>query len=198
MIVSKMFSSFVISDKLTFIDNKDLEKYAYDLKKKDKGVVKSNFLGWQSDILQTPNDQVSMLAATILDRINLVKKDLGFLENTEVYLNNLWININPKASFNRPHLHPFATFSGVYYVRCNSTSGDLVFKHPSVAQQYSLKEETVNEYNDLNASTWAIIPEESKLIIFPSWLEHYVEPNTNDEDRISIAFNADIRRIDEE
>jgi hypothetical protein len=105
-----MFSSFVISDKLTFIDNKDLEKYAYDLKKKDKGVVKSNFLGWQSDILQTPNDQVSMLAATILDRINLVKKDLGFLENTEVYLNNLWININQKASFNRPHLHPHASF----------------------------------------------------------------------------------------
>jgi uncharacterized protein (TIGR02466 family) len=196
MIVSTIFSSFVITDKLTFIDNKDLEEYAYSLKKQDKGVVKSNFLGWQSDILQTPNDQVSMLAITILNRINLIKKDLGFLEKTDVYLNNLWININQKASFNRPHLHPHATFSGVYYVKCNSNSGDLVFKHPAVAQQYSLKEETVDKYNDFNASTWAIVPEESKLIIFPSWLEHYVEPNPKDEDRISIAFNADIKVIE--
>ena len=33
-------------------------------------------------------------------------------------------------------------------------------------------------------------PEDNKLILFPSWLEHDVEPSKSDEDRISIAFNV--------
>jgi hypothetical protein len=39
-------------------------------------------------------------------------------------------------------------------------------------------------------------PEESKIIIFPSWMSHYVEPNENLEDRISISFNTSIYRED--
>ena len=31
---------------------------------------------------------------------------------------------------------------------------------------------------------------EGKIIIFPSWLMHYVDPNPNDSTRVSIAFNA--------
>lgn len=198
MIIHSIFSSFVMTDYLDFIDNKNLTEYAYELKEKDQGVIKSNFLGWQSDILQDPNGQISVLVDTILSRINSTKNDLGFLENSEVYLNNIWININPKGSFNRPHIHPNATFSGVYYVRCKKNSGNLVFRHPSVAQQILLKEETVDEYVGFNAATWTVIPEEGRLLIFPSWLEHYVEPNQDDEDRISIAINADIIRIDKE
>jgi len=33
-------------------------------------------------------------------------------------------------------------------------------------------------------------PKQSKLIMFPASLEHYVEGHTADEDRVSIAFNT--------
>ena len=33
-------------------------------------------------------------------------------------------------------------------------------------------------------------PEEGRMYVFPGWLEHGVEENQSDEDRISIAFNV--------
>lgn len=192
MIVNTIFSSFLIIDNLPFIDNKNLEEYAVKLKEQGNGVTKSNFLGWQSDILQAPNDQVTTLVGAITERLTIFKSQIGYDKDAKVFMNNIWININQKCSFNRPHIHPGATFSGVYYVKCNKNSGDLVLKHPSMAQQYSLKEEAISEFTDFSASSWAVFPEEGKLVMFPSWLEHYVEPNTSNEERISIAFNADI------
>jgi uncharacterized protein (TIGR02466 family) len=72
-----------------------------------------------------------------------------------------------------------------------------VFKHPAIAQQYALQEETLSTFTEYNASIWSILPEAGKLIIFPAWLEHYVEPNTSTEERISIAFNINIKKVTE-
>ena len=194
MKINTIFSSFLATDFLTTIDNEELKRYAFELKEKDKGVIKSNFLGWQSDILQIPNDQISALVNCILERADKLKLELKFKKESYVFLNNLWININPTSSFNRPHIHPDAIFSGVYYVDCNDDSGKIVFKHPSDAQQFSLREELLEEFTDFNAASWSVLPEVGKLVIFPSWLEHYVEPNVSDKERISIAFNIDIGR----
>ena len=39
-------------------------------------------------------------------------------------------------------------------------------------------------------------PEKGKLVLFPSWLEHYVEPNLTNEDRISMSFDTQIHVYD--
>lgn len=193
--ISKMFSAFLLKEELTVMDNADLEKYGYEIKNKETGVVKSNYHAWQSDVLTAPSQQINLLINNILERLNASKSILGFREDTHIYMNNIWMNINPKASFNRPHIHADSTFSGVYYVKCNDKSGNLCFKHPSMAHQFIIKEETVDQYTDDLASHWTIYPKAGTLVIFPAWLEHYVEPNTSDEDRISIAFNVAIDKI---
>ena len=33
-------------------------------------------------------------------------------------------------------------------------------------------------------------PEEGRMYVFPGWLEHGVEENKSDKDRVSIAFNV--------
>ncbi|MGH8328789.1 MAG: putative 2OG-Fe(II) oxygenase [Steroidobacteraceae bacterium] len=33
-------------------------------------------------------------------------------------------------------------------------------------------------------------PSTGLLVLFPCWMEHYVEPHESDEPRICIAFNA--------
>ena len=33
-------------------------------------------------------------------------------------------------------------------------------------------------------------PSDGLLVLFPCWMEHYVEPHEGDEPRITIAFNA--------
>jgi uncharacterized protein (TIGR02466 family) len=195
MKIENIFTSFIASDYLTSINNDELKEYAFALQATDKGVIKSNFLGWQSDIVTSPNQQLTMLANSILERITAAKKSFGFREDTKAYLSNLWININPINSFNRPHLHPGSIFSGVYYVDCNADSGKLVFKHPSIGQLYSLQEDILSDFTQFNSGTWSVLPEIGKLVIFPAWLEHYVEPNASSEERISIAFNINIEKI---
>jgi uncharacterized protein (TIGR02466 family) len=197
MKIENIFTSFIATDFLTAIDNSELKEYAFKLQETNEGVIKSNFLGWQSDILTAPNHQVTTLANNILQRINAAKQPLGFRDDTTMYLANMWININPTNSFNRPHLHPGAIFSGVYYIDCTPDSGSLVFKHPSVGQLYSLQEDTLLEFTEFNAGTWSVLPEIGKLVIFPAWLEHYVEPNASTKSRISIAFNINIKKVAE-
>ena len=196
MELNTLFPAFLLNDYLKNIDNKELIRYAYELKDADReGVVKSNFIGWQSDNLVKPNDEIQNLVDTITEKLEAVKVQLGFLEEAKINMINLWINVNDrKSSFNRPHVHPGATFSGVYYVKCNEQSGKLVFKHPSIIQQYTIPENTMDKWTNFLACNWSVLPEEGKLMIFPSWLEHYVEPNVDDEIRISIAFNADIHK----
>ena len=192
--IQSIFSSVLITDIVTSIDNEELKKYAMKLRDEGTGVIKSNFLGWQSDTLSVPNEQITMLVDSIVQRVSELKSRLGFKDDVKIYLNNLWININQKSSFNRPHVHPGATLSGTYYVDCNINSGNLVFKHPSMGHQYSLKDESIIDFTEFNAATWTVLPEIGKLIIFPSWLEHYVEPNVSDQERISIAFNIEIEK----
>ena len=36
-----------------------------------------------------------------------------------------------------------------------------------------------------------IVPHEKKGVVFPNWLQHYVNPHYGDEDRISIAWNTE-------
>ena len=38
--------------------------------------------------------------------------------------------------------------------------------------------------------------EEGRMYIFPAWLEHGVEVNRSDRDRVSISFNIQVTRAD--
>lgn len=191
---NNIFSYFLASDFIKEIDNEELKQYALMLRENSPGVVKSNFLGWQSDILQIPNPQISLLVNLILEKSNSLKSKLGFKEDYQLYLSNLWININHRSSFNRPHIHPDCLLAGVYYVECNENQGQLVFRNPSLVQQCIVNEDSLLEFTPYNSSTWSVRPETGKLMIFPAWVEHYVEPNVTDEERISIAFNISIRK----
>ena len=91
----------------------------------------------------------------------------------------LWANISSFTNYNIPHTHldfidlyPYKSYSGVIYLKTPLNSGRICFKSP------------------IATDGWIEIPpEETGIIIFPSTLEHYVQPNLSKEDRISLAFN---------
>lgn len=186
------FPSFLITENLTNIDNNDLARYAVEYQKNFPGVVKSNYGGWQSDRLEVHNDNVGILVDEIIKICNDHKKDFCIKSAGNFFVSNIWLNINGKGTFNRPHIHSECLFSGVYYVKCQEDSGNVILLNPSKLQQYHVKEEYVESFDGILASTWSVDAEIGKLLIFPAWLEHYVEPNRSDEDRISIAFNINL------
>ena len=101
-----------------------------------------------------------------------------------------WVNIGSKLSFNYPHNHSGYSLSGIYYVKASKMtkdSGLLQFLDPrGDVQPYS---NGVPELKQSFSNNLTIHPEDKILIIFPSWLKHWVTPNLEEEDRISIACN---------
>ena len=50
----------------------------------------------------------------------------------------------------------------------------------------------IQKFNEISAEIIKIEPEEGKLLLFPSYLNHAVEENLSDEDRIVISFNINL------
>jgi hypothetical protein len=113
--------------------------------------------------------------------------DLGVKDSFPKKLNNFWVNINAPGRFNRPHLHPGTLFSGVYYVKVDELTGPIAF-HNQTDKDFTLQFYT-DKPNQFNISTVYYKPIMGRVIIFPSWVSHSVEPNQSSADRISISFD---------
>ena len=103
---------------------------------------------------------------------------------------NYWVNINKFKDAHSLHNHPGCVLSGVFYVKVPEKAGPIAFAHPasSVIPLYFNKH--IKHFTAYNSSFWKIDPRDNQLLMFPSWLEHSVEPNMNPiEERITIAFN---------
>ena len=196
MNLNVIFGSFYTQEKLS-LDNEQIEKFCLDLKNKSSGKISSNYGGWQSNNLTKDESILKPLT----DKINSKRQDIieffGLNNNINIVIQNYWINVNQKNNFNRPHVHPFSLMAGVYYVKVPENSGRLVFENPIQQHDFVIKSNMIKEFNLVNAGYWCAEPKENDLIMFPSWLKHYVEPSESDEERISIAFNLEIGKDNE-
>jgi uncharacterized protein (TIGR02466 family) len=97
-----------------------------------------------------------------------------------------WINLHDRDGFNFLHQHEGSLLSGGFYLKVPPGSGALVFRDPRPGVIHaSVKGSVPNGHADIHLS-----PSAALLVLFPCWLEHYVEPHGSDEPRIMIAFNA--------
>jgi len=100
-----------------------------------------------------------------------------------------WVNINPKGAFNTPHAHHGFHWSGCYYVAVPDTqdnrSGLIEFLDPRADVSMRMPDESV-----LFAPKFQVRPRAGTMLIFPSFLNHWVYPNQDDDERVSVAFNA--------
>jgi len=189
LIIDKWFANPVWEAHLD-IDNNEIIEYAYDLKSKKAGVIKSNKEGWQCADIENPPKAYLTLIESINNILIDVHKTMGLKVEYPSYVKDSWLNVNPPGSYNLRHLHPRSVFSGVYYPKVpKGECGDLIFYRDNLMLSY-LPSYIVNEWNDLTSGTTTYIPKDSMLLIFPSWFEHSVTANLTNEDRISISFNT--------
>lgn len=97
-----------------------------------------------------------------------------------------WVNLHDRGGFNFSHVHEGSLLSGSFYLQVPRGSGKFVFRdpRPGVLHGY-VKGAVANGYSDIH-----LTPDTGLLVLFPCWMEHYVEPHDSDEPRIVIAFNA--------
>jgi hypothetical protein len=183
-----MFSSFIATEQLSF-DLKKLEQKCYRIKDDDQGCFISNYKGWHSSNI-TENDFFQPLINEIEKKSNDLNKELGINANQKIH--GAWININQKNCFNEPHNHLSNNcfLSGVFYISVPEKSGILKFLNNQTPTENWINNKQIEQYNCFNSNVWKIHPKENLLVLFPSWLSHYVLPNESDYNRISIAFNT--------
>ena len=119
--------------------------------------------------------------------------------NTEPFVDNMWANVSQFGAHNRNHTHPGSHFSFVYYLQSPEKCGQIWFSDPraqaiAVQLPYNPKKPRLRE--TLNEVYWAPVP--GRLIMFPSWAVHEVEPNLSELKgkkglRVSVSGNLSFR-----
>ncbi len=173
--------------------NADLLAEGRALRAEDDGASKSNRGGWHSsgNLFKQDTPGVARLRIEAEAAVIEATRKITTKVDPESLRLKLfaWMNANPPGGFNAPHTHPGAHWSGVYYVSQPEieagNSGMIEFLDPR---------SDLPNWRILGARAFAlkkkIRPEPGEMILFPSYLVHWVYPNEADEDRVSIAFNA--------
>jgi uncharacterized protein (TIGR02466 family) len=193
MIKEQIFSTplYIISAKKTESIDK-LKKlcinYYEHAEKNNENHHCSNKNGWQSDKDIHLNPSLNSFCDFILTHVKSILTNEYENESLTPYFDSMWVNINPKGSFNMLHIHPGCWISGVFYVSVPEKSGKLVFCDPRPAAEFEIFSSILKLKTNYEFS-----PKNGDLILFPSWLPHFVDVNLDIQHKLSISFNIGLK-----
>lgn len=109
-----------------------------------------------------------------------------------ICMGSLWINFGYKGDFNPIHTHD-SLLSGTIYIHQDEgimqemeagSHGRATSSIPGMTHfAHDLN------YHPFNRFTYSNKFEKGKMIMFPSWLTHWVNPFNTDGERVTVAFN---------
>jgi|TARA_B110000977_G_scaffold185862_1_gene251147 uncharacterized protein (TIGR02466 family) len=102
-------------------------------------------------------------------------------------LTGSWFNIMKSEGYVLPHHHRVSTVSGAFYVSSEPNTCPLFLKNPLDNTKMLDLPAIRNQYTSNTAQIDSI---KGRLIIFPSYIEHYTEINQSEQSRIVISFNT--------
>lgn len=180
------------------IDLQSIEDYCYQ--QYNKSSVPNKEHGWQSGFLDLSSKEL----APLINEVKLKLSEANYLyqikEDHALELSNGWININKPQGMsmqnNVMHLHPGRFISFVFYVKASPNCGNLKLLSPLYSSVgFAVPSQIFEEFNIFNSSSWIVSPEAGRLLMLPSWIMHQADSNQSDSDRISIAFNAELKNL---
>lgn len=161
------------------------------------GIDRSNWHGWHSedDFFERPEQGHQTLRAHILEAIQVCTKNVSSNFDFSRYGIQAegWINVLGKGGLNTPHDHPAWVWSGCYYVSVPKVDNELSGNIEFFDTRTNVRTLTV-EGAACFTSKFTMKPSNGLLLIFPSYLRHWVYPNESEQDRVTIAFNARFAR----
>jgi uncharacterized protein (TIGR02466 family) len=170
------------------LDTDKLTKECYEIKNKHpKGRVNSTRNGYQSNdlVCELPDlvTEIKKVTSEIFKN-NYAKSD----DTREVFIDNYWLNINPNKAYHIRHTHPGAFLSGVYYVQCvnDEDQGSIQFYQSEYVDFILFSHKVKVPYG------CPFKPVKGRLLVFPSYVPHSVNPNLLGNDRIAISFNVSL------
>lgn len=111
-----------------------------------------------------------------------------YVGHSRARVDAMWANVLPAGAHHVPHSHMPSLWSGVFYTRVPAGSGRIVFVDPRPAAE--CVRPTLADGVPLTCGVHRVDATEGLLLLFPAWLQHYVEPHDGDADRVAISFNV--------
>lgn len=114
---------------------------------------------------------------------------LKFLEHepSPMRVTGCWANVGAPGKHHIEHSHPNNFLSAVYYVKAPEGGDQIVFHDPRLQAHViapRIKKMSVKHASSVNIT---IMP--GRMVVFPAWLRHSVNPNVSQDLRLSIAIN---------
>jgi uncharacterized protein (TIGR02466 family) len=181
--VFPLFSSPVCS----MIIEENLDEYFEQLKRLDffeNEIIFANktFMSKNRKVL----DQFVYLKNVILKHFNLFKNDVLHYENTDFIITTSWVTKCHQNSYSQSHMHRNSIFSGVLYFEDHDPESTITFENLNLRSSIFANKTTNNIFN---ADEWKISSCKNKILFFPSYLHHKIDPHMSSKDRYSLAFN---------
>lgn len=117
--------------------------------------------------------------------VNEYSRQLGLRPNRIV---SSWVNILSVGGSVDIHRHHGSIVSGAFYPQVQPNSAPLIFVSPLDGYRMMDSQKFVT-HTPYAENAHHVSSETGKLVLFPSWLQHYVPPN-NSELRITLSFNT--------
>jgi len=142
--------------------------------------------GWQSERNLHEREELRDLVSCTGQ---LAKSVLRFLRigDATFEITGCWATVLAKGAAHKAHSHPNNFLSGVYYVRTQPGADTINFHDPRA--QASVIRPPVVELTAGNTDQVVVRVSSGTLLMFPSYLEHSVDANTSEGERISISVN---------
>jgi uncharacterized protein (TIGR02466 family) len=152
-----------------------------------------------SDLLDWKDERAQSFRTYLLGQLGSFVKLVNEMDDTEInqlrFEHDCWFHITRDGGHFRPHNHPNAAWSAIYCVdpgdptpKNDSAAGHVNFSDPRAANQY-LDAANRDMRRDMSFNAIRLRFEPGELLIFPSYLQHYVEPYIGEQPRITIAAN---------
>lgn len=142
--------------------------------------------GWQSEQTLHEREEFRDLVACVN---NAVQSVLRFLRigYDAFEITGCWATVLAKGATHKVHSHPNNFLSGVYYIRTHPGADTINFHDPR--NQTGIIRPPVMELTAENTDQVVVRVKNGTLLVFPAYLQHSVDANTSEKERISISFN---------
>jgi uncharacterized protein (TIGR02466 family) len=142
--------------------------------------------GWQSEQTLYEREEFRDLVACVN---SAAKSVLRFLRigYDAFEITGCWATVLAKGALHKVHSHPNNFLSGVYYIRTHPGADTINFHDPR--NQTGIIRPPVVELTAENTDQVVVRVKNGTLLVFPAYLQHSVDANTSEKERISISFN---------
>lgn len=178
--------------------NQELEAIILADEAEYSSLGRSNIGGWHSrpDFLNKPDAAVASFTVWLTWALRRMIDSTAGANTFQGRLSlSAWATVCRTGAYHAPHSHPDSAWSGVYYVDPGSNnpdrplSGVLEFLDPRAGV------EAVSAPGDPYGEPFRVRPQAGLLVLFPSWLYHWVHPYEGERPRLAISFNASMASV---